>query len=193
MRAHAIFHNRFVQVLCMGVDMQSGPVFTPEAYAQDVEELQDCLRVISRHNPSIPRVSVDGVFARDTTQAVNAFQTEYGLPPTGIVNRETWDAVVREASRLRRLSAPALPVPLFHPPRRIVKPGDTGDLPFAIQLLLRAIRRRYRNIRPVRLTGSYDGDTADAVRAFQIIAGLAPTGAVDKETWNALVGLYSDE
>lgn len=173
--------------------MQSGPIFTPEAYAQDVRELQECLRVISRHNPGIPRVSVDGVFARDTTQAVNAFQIEYGLPPTGIVNRETWEAVAREADRLRRENTPALPVPLFRPPRCIVKPGDSGDLTFMIQLLLRAVRRYYRNIRPVRLTGSYDGDTADAVRSFQIIAGLPPTGAVDKDTWNALVTLYSNE
>jgi len=39
---------------------------------------------------------VDGIFGRDTAAAVEQFQRRIGLPPDGIVNRATWDALASQ-------------------------------------------------------------------------------------------------
>ncbi|MFH8516972.1 peptidoglycan-binding protein [Streptomyces gelaticus] len=39
-------------------------------------------------------MSADGVFGRDTTRAVTAFQTEHRLAVDGIVGPDTWSALV---------------------------------------------------------------------------------------------------
>ena len=41
-------------------------------------------------------------------------------------------------------------------------------------------------------SGTFDAKTSDAVREFQIINGLPPTGNVDKATWNRIVREYSN-
>ena len=51
-----------------------------------IRELQTYLRALSYLHPSIPRVDIDGVFGRETTDAVKAAQRLFRLPPTGIVD-----------------------------------------------------------------------------------------------------------
>lgn len=41
-----------------------------------------------------------------------------------------------------------------------------------------------------RITGERDTKTVDAVKAFQVMAGLPPTGEVDKETLAEMAPLY---
>ena len=59
-----------------------------------VREIQKYLLEISESdNSGISRISVDGVFGDETKKAVCEFQSEQGLPPTGIVDRLTYDAL----------------------------------------------------------------------------------------------------
>ena len=51
------------------------------------------LRAISRSYPFLPRLVPDGIFEERTEQAVVLFQQNFGLPPTGTVDNDTWDAV----------------------------------------------------------------------------------------------------
>ena len=60
-----------------------------------VQSLQHLLNQISLSVPSIPRVSENGVFNEPTLEAVMTFQRDFHLPVTGLVNQETWDAIVR--------------------------------------------------------------------------------------------------
>ena len=59
----------------------------------DVEALQTYLNVIGTVYSAIPPISADGIYGPATADAVSAFQTEFGLPSTGIVNAETWIAI----------------------------------------------------------------------------------------------------
>ena len=52
--------------------------------------LQGYLNVVSGAYPSVPRVAEDGIYGAATAASVSAFQSEVGLPVTGIVNAETW-------------------------------------------------------------------------------------------------------
>ena len=45
-------------------------------------------------------ISESGVFDEQTEQAVREFQLKNGLPPTGKVDRATWNRIVREYSNL---------------------------------------------------------------------------------------------
>ncbi len=71
-----------------------GYFLTPGARGQDVTDLQTYLSVISQNNPSIPPVTVDGIYGNQTRDAVYTFQNQTGyLPITGSVGPATWQAI----------------------------------------------------------------------------------------------------
>lgn len=55
-----------------------------------VRQLQEQLARISKAYPAIPTVSADGIFGPRTKEAVEKFQSVFGLPATGIVDYPTW-------------------------------------------------------------------------------------------------------
>ena len=65
---------------------------------EKVRHLQYMLSVLSTHIPSIPPVNVDGVYGTQTRAAVLAAQRRFGLPETGTVGAQTWDAIYNQFS-----------------------------------------------------------------------------------------------
>lgn len=63
--------------------------------------IQEYLSFISTVVPSIPAVSPDGTFGPETRASVVAFQNQYGLNPTGIVEETTWNKIVEVYRQLR--------------------------------------------------------------------------------------------
>ncbi len=59
----------------------------------EVALLQEYLRVLSTVYTEIPTIDVNGVYGTATRDAVIAFQSLFGLSPTGIVDALTWDAI----------------------------------------------------------------------------------------------------
>lgn len=60
---------------------------------EDVETLQNYLRVISDYFPSVPKIPATGYFGEDTKNTVRIFQSIFGLEVDGIVGENTWNAV----------------------------------------------------------------------------------------------------
>lgn len=58
-----------------------------------VSVIQERLAYISRFYQSIPSVETTGYFGEDTQRAVNAFLTEFGLPPKGFVGPAAWQRI----------------------------------------------------------------------------------------------------
>lgn len=108
-------------------------------------------------------VSVTGTYANQTAAAVRAFQTRSGLKETGEVDERTFTRLSPDTA-----------------------PGDRGLRVRAVQTLLTL------HGQPAGIYDDFDGATADAVKTFQDSAGLKPTGAVDRDTWDALVEGASD-
>lgn len=71
-----------------------GYVLTLGAAGKAVEQLQTYLLTISENVPSVPSVTVDGVYGEETAAAVEAVQRLYGLPITGDVGVLTWNSIV---------------------------------------------------------------------------------------------------
>ncbi len=63
------------------------------ADSEEVRLLQEYLNYIALSYPSIPSVTPTGYFGPRTQEAVIAFQTEFGLEPTGTVGALAWSAI----------------------------------------------------------------------------------------------------
>lgn len=60
---------------------------------EKVQQLQYMLSVMSTYIPSIPPLSIDGIFGQYTRAAVLAAQRRFNLPETGSVDAETWNEI----------------------------------------------------------------------------------------------------
>lgn len=70
----------------------------PGDTGENVRLLQYMLSVLSTHIPSIPPLTVDGVYGQNTRAAVLAAQRRFGLPETGTVGPQTWDEIYGQFS-----------------------------------------------------------------------------------------------
>lgn len=65
---------------------------------EKVRLLQYMLSILSSYIPSIPPVSVDGIYGPATRAAVLAAQRRFGLPETGTVGAQTWNEIYDQYS-----------------------------------------------------------------------------------------------
>ena len=73
-----------------------GRVLREGLEGNDVRALQEYLNYISDTYTSIPKVTADGVFGPSTAAAVEAFNTEFGLPGNSErVTALVWNAIIR--------------------------------------------------------------------------------------------------
>ena len=65
---------------------------------EKVRLLQYMLSVLSTYISSIPPLALDGIYGQATRSAVLAAQRWFGLPETGTVGAQTWDAIYNQYS-----------------------------------------------------------------------------------------------
>jgi len=156
----------------------------------NVFELQKFLQKISETDSDIPFLNTDGIYGDETTEAVRKFQQTRNLPQTGLADFETWDLIFNEYQDLIKLTDTALPFHVYPIDIYEIKLGDSGDAVVVIQLLLNKFASKYNNLKTVNVTGKYNNETSDAVKNFQSINMLEPSGIVNRPTWNEMVNLY---
>ncbi len=159
-----------------------------------IENLQKMLRFLWLvTGEEAYEVGVSGVYGEGTEQAVRAFQQKNGLPVTGVVDLATWNRISTEYERLRFLGESPLGIRPFPTDRDAVVPGgERSDLVYILQIMLNTLDVLY-DFGYVPISGYYDRGTAEAVRKFQEINGLANrSGTVDRMTWNALAEEFNN-
>ena len=161
---------------------------------RSVRWVQVMLNRISRNYPSIPVVSVDSIFGPRTQEAVIRFQEIFDLEPDGVVGSATWYAMVRLYVAVTGLAelysqGQTLTGTSFSYPVRL-SPGSEGGKVEQLRYMLAVIGRFIDVLSPIGVGTVYDGDTVQAVTAFQQYAGLPETGAVDIDTWDAIFSYY---
>lgn len=157
---------------------------------QNTFELQKFLRKISQSDPKIPTLNTDGIYGKETEDAVRIFQETRNLNPSGQVDSETWNLIFAEYEDLIALTETAMPFHVFPIELLEIKFGDRGDVVIVIQLLLNKFASKYSNLKRVNVNGLYGRETQDAVVNFQNVTQLPATGVVDRPTWNEMVKLY---
>jgi peptidoglycan hydrolase-like protein with peptidoglycan-binding domain len=156
-----------------------------------ISEIQRYLRNISYLHPELPRIALSEKYDSQTKTAVEEFQKFSGIPVTGIVDYSTWNAIVREND----LHIKSKEMPYKLPCRSIdfgnIKIGYSGDIVYALKIMLNNFCRKYKNYKHLEINDKYDYETEVAVKEFQKISMLPVTGIVDKETWNTMISIYS--
>ena len=162
----------------------------------NVVVIQSSLNRISQSYPAIPKIpNVDGIFGSQTEAAVRKFQQIFNLTPDGIVGKATWYAIVRLYTAVARLAELRSQGQQFYainwsPPGGL-QPGDTGEKVRLLQYMLSVLSSYIPSIPEVNVDGIYGSATRAAVLAAQRRFGLAETGTVGVQTWDAIYDQYS--
>ncbi len=158
--------------------------FTDDDNREHIAELQHHLYVISRNDDRIPPILSDGIYGKDTTGAVKAFQTARGLEATGEAEPITWNLIANEA-RGHNLKPVLLDI---FPEDFILLPESRGNLVYIVQILLNILSRDYANFPAVEINGIYSPQMHEAVIKLQETGGISHNVyGIDTETWNILV------
>ena len=158
---------------------------------QPVRSLQTMLRVIAEDDLTLPTVIPDGIYGQETITAVSAFQRRSGLPVTGITNQPTWEAVVSAYEPAMLRVGKAAPIEIIMDSGKVYKRGDSSANLYLLQAMLSFLSRYHSDIGAPSQSGILDSSTAEALAAFQLLAGLPPTGELDKVTWKYLVNQFT--
>ena len=159
--------------------------------AQPSRSLQTMLRVLAEDDRTLPTVVPDGIYGPETITAVSAFQRRAELPVTGVANQETWDAVVKAYEPALIRVDKATPIEIIMDPGKVYRRGDSSANLYLLQAMLAFLSTYHKDIGFPGNTGVLDSTTADALAAFQLLAGLPPTGELDKITWKYLVNQFT--
>jgi len=68
--------------------------------------------------------------------------------------------------------------------------GSSGDKVLKLQEQLNTVANAYPALPFLTADGKYGTETADAVRGFQEVFGLSPTGVVNHATWYNISHIY---
>ena len=158
---------------------------------QPIRSLQTMLRVLAEDDRTLPTVVPDGIYGPETITAVSAFQRRAELPVTGVANQETWDAVVKAYEPALIRVDKATPIEIIMDPGKVYRRGDSSANLYLLQAMLAFLSTYHKDIGSPEHTGVLDSTTADALAAFQLLAGLPPTGELDKITWKYLVNQFT--
>lgn len=153
---------------------------------QSVRSLQTMLRVISEANGEIPTVVPDGFFGQATANSVSTFQRLHGIPVTGVVDEQTWAVLYQEYDDALIRIGPAQPIEVIFDPDQVFQRGDRSPYLYLLQGMLQALADVYPILSPPVSSGIMDDATSVALAGFQALAGLPPTGELDRVTWKYL-------
>ena len=158
---------------------------------QPIRSLQTMLRVIAEDDNRLPTVVPDGIYGPTTMNSVTAFQRTYGLPITGITDQTTWEKIVERYEDTLIRIGPAESIEIIMEPGEVFRIGDSNAYILLLQSILVQLSKDNPTIIPPYHNGVLDNATSEALAAFQLLAGLPPTGELDKRTWKYLAKQFT--
>ena len=159
--------------------------------AQPIRSLQTMLRVIAEDDPSHPTVIPDGVYDQETITAVSTFQRRHGLPVTGVADENTWNTIVLAYEDALVRVGKAQPIEIIMDSGKVFRRGESSPYLYLLQSMLLYLSQLHPSIDTPTHNGTLDSPTAEALAGFQLLAGLPPTGELDKLTWKYLVNQFT--
>ena len=158
---------------------------------QPIRSLQTMLRILGEDDPALPPLVPDGIYGPETIRAVSAFQRRYSLPVTGVTDQRTWDEIVRAYEPALIRLGKAEPIEILMDPGQIYHRADRDPNLYLLQAILLFLSTQHDSISVPEVNGVLDDPTAEALAGFQLLAGLPPTGELDKITWQYLVRQFT--
>lgn len=161
-----------------------------ELLAQPVRGLQYMLRRLSEVHEALPRLVPDGIFGEETLEAVMIFQREFHAPVTGVVDRDTWNAIQEMWEQVEGQIGPTHALRAFPGEGKQVEPGAEEEYMILPQTMFQVLARHLNGIQEGDTRGVHDRSSVENVRWLQQAAGLGQSGVLDRETWERLARLY---
>ncbi len=159
---------------------------------EDVKTIQYYLRLIADFNPSVSSPPLDGYFGESTAEAVKAFQREYDLTVTGVVDSRTWNMMFDVYLGMINSAGEEIygggTVPF---PGVFLKYGSEGTNVEILQKYINAAHELYPQIPQTDADGIFGTETRNAVYAAQAVFGLMISGVVGPVLWNELADAYA--
>ena len=69
-----------------------------------IKSIQEYLLLISADRDESPQSPVDGIYGEQTRAAIEAFQKIFGTEVTGTVDKETYDLLYSDATRIKNMN-----------------------------------------------------------------------------------------
>ena len=159
---------------------------------EQTQKVQHALRILNKNGEPVPEVFEDGVFGKETENALNAFQKKEGLEE-GTFSGKTRELLMEKAEKIMRENAPPLSICPFHnDPASVVSVHQSGEAVWFTQVMFRIIARDFSGFDEIPLDGINDGATTEALIKVQEASGCpCRDGTLDKATWNEVARLFS--
>lgn len=166
-------------------------------YGNEVRQIQQELNRIAANYPAIPIITpANGNYGESTVQAVNTFQSIFGLAQTGIIDKQTWYKIkfiftaVKGLSELTGENLTEQETALEFP--RELQQGDFGFEVRYVQFFLNVISYFNPDIPTVNSAGVFNEAMREQVTAFERFYGLNPDGVIDFRTWQLIREVYTN-
>lgn len=152
-----------------------------------IKNIQNKLRVISKDDPDILPVYIDGIYGIETQNSVKSIQRKFGYEVTGAIDRATFDAINSLFDEISdsRIELGLLPGFDGFEGKRM-RSGDIFDEVYVLKILLRRLGVKDERFY-LPLDGTFDEDTEKAVKLLQGLLGYEQTGHVDRPLCNDLL------
>ena len=159
---------------------ETGPYIRPLNYL---------LNFLSYFNQDIPKLNLSGEeFTENTKEMVIAFQTSNNIEANGIVDKNTWNALVTDYNQTKGLIPEEY---LYYEdklyPGIFLSLGMTGDDILNLQNFLYIICEKTHQIPGVRVNGTFDELTEESIKAIQKRYNLPENGVVGPATWQKII------
>ncbi len=154
-----------------------------------IRPLNYLLNFLSYFDTDIPKLNLSGEeFTEDTKEVVIAFQTSNNIEADGIVDKNTWNALVTSYNRTKGLIPEEY---LYYEdklyPGIFLSLGMTGDDILNLQNFLYIICEKTHQIPGVRVNGTFDELTEESIKAIQKRYNLPENGVVGPATWQKII------
>ena len=154
-----------------------------------IRPLNYLLNFLSYLDTDIPKLNLSGEeFTEDTKEMVIAFQTSNNIEANGIVDKNTWNALVTDYNQTKGLIPEEY---LYYEdklyPGIFLSLGMTGDDILNLQNFLYIICEKTHQIPGVRVNGTFDELTEESIKAIQKRYNLPENGVVGPATWQKII------
>lgn len=154
-----------------------------------IRALNYLLNFLSYFDSDIPMLNLTGEnFTEDTKEMVVAFQSDYNIEATGIIDKNTWNALVTAYNQTRE----TIPEDYLYYedklyPGIFLSKGMSGDDIENLQNFLYIICEKTHQIPGVKVNGTFDELTEESIKSIQRRYNLPENGVVGPSTWQKII------
>ena len=156
----------------------------------EVEYIHYFLDAIAFLDPDIPRLQTNSIYNNNSITMVEAFQSKYNLPVTGVFTYRDWKVLKEIYNKILKTFNPEYQsyIDELYPDYFLVR-GSSGEAVRRFQRFLLNICRFDKSIPGVRVNGIFDDLTEKSVLKLQKDYGFDVNGIVGPLLWRKVVEL----